>query len=213
MSKAKVEYLWCRRRTKKTLGLLSASVPLDAQSFVIFDHTSKSCGVISNTNTAHLTLVDGYMVSWGNNEYSNWLQFTLRMALHNNPSVITNSLHTVPRLSNAQTLLVVADVSASFNKNAAKRLVQKCALPQFPLHLAVGTCSSDADDTLALAPKQLVGLKLNVDVTFLSILAPSLDQTIRPDIIHRGVSDVSVSRQAAQNITQLPYHDEALQIK
>lgn len=187
---ARSEYLWCRRRARKTLGLLSVSAPLDSGSFIAFDHAAKSCGIVSNTHAAHLTLVEGYRLPLNMNNYHTWLESTmdklifLRNTVKSKPEITIESLETVPRLSDERTVLVVANVTSSFvGGEAARTLTRDCALPQFPLHLAVGACAvGSVEDALAFATKKLVGLTLKVDVKFLSVLAPSLDDKFFPGV-------------------------------
>ncbi len=178
MSRVKTEYLWCRRRTRKTLGLLSVSTPLDAHSFVAFDQMAKSCGIVSNTNTAHVTLLEGYPL-W-QDDYSTWLSFTLdqlvllRESIQSNPFVTIQSLEKVPR-NDKETVLILATISPSFTDEVKAQLTEKCLLPQFPLHLAVGACQvSSANEALAKAKEQMIGLTFQVDASFLAVIAPSL---------------------------------------
>lgn len=191
MTQVKAEYLWCRRRTRKSLGLLSVAAPLDASSFVSMTDAARSCGVFSNTTTAHLTFVEGYRLARDEEEYLGWFDRFLsalkaiRIALYVNPSVRITSLHTVPRSSDQGSRLIVANAalsSSSANDAAQKlRMDSRCILPQFSLHIAVGACSSKkVDDALALASRRLVGLTLSIDGSQLLVLAPSLDEKIVP---------------------------------
>ena len=102
------EYLWARRQTKKVLGLLSISVPLDAPSFYALGVAARSCGIISNTTQTHLTFAEGVRLPNPANgdstdTYADWLSRTihdvklLQQALRTNPSVRIEALHAVPR--------------------------------------------------------------------------------------------------------------------
>ena len=180
LANGREEYLWCRRRTRKTLGLLTVAVPLDAQSFVIFDYTAKTCGIVSNTKVSHLTLLEGYILCGKGGNYATWRETalkglsSLRTSISKDPVVKIESLQAVPRSSDSKTVLILASLSASFDNDAMGSMLENCALPQFPLHLAVGVCPKDtATVTLSIASKQMVGLTLRVDPKFFAILSPS----------------------------------------
>jgi len=185
MSREKSEYLWCRRRTRKTLGLLSVAAPLKGLSVRLMSDTARSCGIFSNTAVAHITVVEGYQVpSSGKHdkEYPAWFESFLRMleairlALRVDPTATITSLNAVPRISDRDSMLVVADKAAE-----KLRTDRHCILPQFSLHVAVGACSANKIDSLMeLARQRLVGLTLFVDGSMLSVLAPSLYERVAP---------------------------------
>mmetsp|Transcript_29168 Transcript_29168/g.63297 ORF Transcript_29168/g.63297 Transcript_29168/m.63297 type:complete len:550 (+) Transcript_29168:131-1780(+) len=203
MSREKSEYLWCRRRTRKTLGLLSVAAPLKGLSVRLMSDTARSCGIFSNTAVAHITVVEGYQVpSSGKHdkEYPAWFESFLRMleairlALRVDPTATITSLNCVPRISDRDSMLVVADVtlSSSADKAAEKlRTDRHCILPQFSLHVAVGACSANKIDSLMeLARQRLVGLTLFVDGSMLSVLAPSLYEKVAPGSSLGRIGDV-----------------------
>jgi hypothetical protein len=134
----RAEYLWCRRRIRKLLGLLSISAPLEVKSFIEFNGAARSCGIVSNTNFAHLTLVEGYKRWKDDTDYVPWSQSTLcnvqalRSALVKYPVVEITSVREVPKLGASGSVLIVANVSLALDVEARGHLVSKCALPQFP---------------------------------------------------------------------------------
>ena len=89
----------------------------------------------------------------------------------------------MPRLGDEETVLVIADVTLAARAN---KVVQKMlsvagyfALPQFPLHVAIGACQKkDSEEILTQASCQLIGLSFAVDADRLSVsvLPPSLDE-------------------------------------
>ena len=175
------------------LGLLSASVPLDSQSCALLDHAAQSCGILPNTNAAHFTIVEGICIPRAKCQSANseWIEcisnelLLIGDALRNNPTITIESLHYVPSLGDKRTVLVVANVPSAFDAELTINILEHCALPQFPLHIVVGTCSTDAvEGALASASEKLVGLTLSLNVSLLAVLAPPWDETRIVDCCH-----------------------------
>ncbi|KAL9184221.1 hypothetical protein ACHAXT_002307 [Thalassiosira profunda] len=150
------------------------------------DVTARYRGIASNTSALHLTFVEGLRCP-KEAEHPEWSERTstflrdLRLALLANPSITVTKLHAVPRSSFEGTVLVVADVSLSDSANAViERFLSNkgyFALPQFPLHVAIGACDErHHEETLSKIADDLIGLRLSVNADKMSVLAPSLEE-------------------------------------
>eukprot|EP00567_Pseudictyota_dubia_P013104 CAMPEP_0197435414 /NCGR_PEP_ID=MMETSP1175-20131217/3013_1 /TAXON_ID=1003142 /ORGANISM="Triceratium dubium, Strain CCMP147" /LENGTH=327 /DNA_ID=CAMNT_0042964453 /DNA_START=72 /DNA_END=1055 /DNA_ORIENTATION=+ len=167
------KYLYHRRRTRAAQGLLSVGAPLDVPSANFLCQTSVECGIISNTNSPHVSFVEG-LVPEVNHTAS---VRRLKDALFRDPTLTVVSVHRVPRRDNV-TDLILADVVMNPGADyAAKRLADSrvCNLPQFAFHVALGACpraGGGSKRAAAWAEARLKGVMLAMDATRVRVLPP-----------------------------------------
>lgn len=179
------EYLWCRRRTRKELGLLSVTIAFDEASCFSLSTMARRCGITSNTAIPHLTCVEGLVANMKfGSTYLKGLQ-ALRWAFLVDPSIRIDLIHTVPRRSDERTCLVVASVSASPGVSDASKTMsgygQACVFPQFPFHVALGACSKqNSTHVVQQISDQLVGTILSAADSrmHLAVLPPPADDKL-----------------------------------
>uniref|UniRef100_A0A7S4JQE0 Uncharacterized protein n=1 Tax=Odontella aurita TaxID=265563 RepID=A0A7S4JQE0_9STRA len=167
------KYLYHRRRTRAAQGLLSVGAPLNAASATFLCQTSAECGIISNTNSPHVSFVEGLVP---NVDHTGAVR-QLRDNLFHNPTITVVGVHRVSRRDNV-TDLILADVILTPGANyAVHQLADSriCKLPQFPFHVALGACpraGSGSKRAAAWAETRLRGMNLAVDPSRLRVLPP-----------------------------------------
>ena len=192
------EYLWCRRQTKRFAGLLSLCLKLDSQSHNFLSGVASSLGIVSNTASIHLTLLEGikpeYSAEWFGRMASSLEHLYKALTADSYMTVV--GLRRVPRHSEEGTALIVADVSISHEAEAARGRIIKAyrvMLPQFQLHIALGACGeADVDSILNELNQHGIGQRLSLDFRSLIVLAPTTQEQR-----HKGeVSQAAAERQA-----------------
>uniref|UniRef100_A0A7S1ZMY6 Uncharacterized protein n=1 Tax=Trieres chinensis TaxID=1514140 RepID=A0A7S1ZMY6_TRICV len=168
------KYLYYRRRTRSTLGLLSVGAPLDPASAAFLCRAASECGVISNTAQPHVSFSEGLVPDLDHGPGVR----ALRAALSFDPTLTVVGFHRVPRRDNV-TDLIIADVLLSPGADMAARQLsgdaKTCALPQFPFHVALGACpraGGGSKRASAWAEASLKGAVLAVDPRRVRVLPP-----------------------------------------
>lgn len=167
------KYLYHRRRTRAAQGLLSVGAPLDAASSSYLCQTSAECGIISNTNSPHVSLVEGLVPDVDHTAAVR----QLKESLHRNQTLTVVSVHRVPRRDNVMDLILADVVLNAGADYAAKQLSdgRVCKLPQFAFHVALGACpraGGGSKRAAAWAESRLKGVTLGMDATRVRVLPP-----------------------------------------
>eukprot|EP00567_Pseudictyota_dubia_P004313 CAMPEP_0197432484 /NCGR_PEP_ID=MMETSP1175-20131217/516_1 /TAXON_ID=1003142 /ORGANISM="Triceratium dubium, Strain CCMP147" /LENGTH=304 /DNA_ID=CAMNT_0042960553 /DNA_START=240 /DNA_END=1154 /DNA_ORIENTATION=- len=167
------KYLYHRRRTRAAQGLLSVGAPLDVPSANFLCQTSAECGIISNTNSPHVSFVEGLVPEINHTASVR----RLKDALFRDPTLTVVSVHRVPRRDNVMDLILADVVMNPGVDYAAKQLAdgRVCNLPQFSFHVALGACpraGGGSKRAAAWAEARLKGLLLAMDATRVRVLPP-----------------------------------------
>ncbi len=158
-----------RRVFRGTRHLLSAVAMFDAPSTEFLLRTRQVAGVATNTAHVHITLVDGLRAP-----VPELLQ-QLYNALLVHPTFKVSRVYYVDTKQKDKKLvcLEVEPMNVSV-KNALSSLSSSpvCVLPQWQLHVALGTCSSSlAKDVIGKIP--VTGTTVRVALETLALLAPN----------------------------------------
>lgn len=137
-----------RRRARLELSLLSATAQLDTASTALVERIRTTAGITSNTSHAHVTLVEGLSTPVPPRELRN-----LHDALVACPGAVVIGAHCVKTRTKGSMLVVLQLALQSPQLAAAAAVLADhptCRLPQWPLHIALGTAhTTTARDTAA----------------------------------------------------------------
>lgn len=151
-----LKYLSSRRKLRMLENLWSLLVPIHTISALLTNQVLKAAGVVSNKGCLHLTLLEGVP------EDQCFDLKTTILALWKHPTLTMDSIQALPTIDESKKLVVVS-VTFSSPKLRSSLAHTQTHLPQWPLHVALGTISTES---LATATQelenQLVGKNLSI---------------------------------------------------
>ena len=134
------KYLYYRRHTRSSLHLLTMATSLSATSASYLTRAASECGIVSET--ASVTIAEGIKPNFDHGPAVR----SLRKVLELEPTAVVAGFRRVPCRTGVNDL-IVADLALSPSvKCFAQKLFQDTeafSIPQFPFHIALGTCSLD----------------------------------------------------------------------
>lgn len=157
-----------RREFRRSQNLLATVARLDQNSCNFITRLRSFCGIYSNTANIHVTLVDGLRGQVP------ILMRNLYYSVLSNPSLIISHAFCVKTMQKTKKLVCLElEPKSTQLRSALKQLSSHeiCILPQWELHVALGTVPTTQEKHVLSRMSTLEGLSVNLDLRSLLLLA------------------------------------------